>query len=36
MENVVHTVETENAYQTSDHNSKKCIVLSALDSASSG
>jgi hypothetical protein len=34
MENVVHTEETENAYQTLDHNPKK--ALCALDSFGSG
>jgi hypothetical protein len=36
MENVAYTGETENAYQTSDHNSKKDIGLYAFDSSGSG
>jgi hypothetical protein len=36
MENVAHTGETENAYLTLAHNSKKDTVLCALYSFGSG
>lgn len=36
MENVAHTKETENTYQTLDHNPRKDTVLCALNSFGSG